>query len=197
MKGPLMMEMVTQVWLPARNDMGLILPKLLVVTRSCDENGKMKVDYYLSNANPDTPLEELARVPRLDPDKYTERRKINQQVSHTGKIQHFHELLPQEREQRVAAMLQQSMQARQLQAVAIKLLPGLPQPKAFVVDVEPETEVTNTTARHKLFGTLRLHSQYQKHSFFGPKLLTRAAVIIYTPQKNVIHVTTLLPNILN
>jgi hypothetical protein len=27
--------------------------ELLVVTRSLDENGKMKYDYYLSNAHPD------------------------------------------------------------------------------------------------------------------------------------------------
>jgi len=36
--------------------------ELLVVTRSVDESGKVKYDYYLSNAEPDTSLQELARV---------------------------------------------------------------------------------------------------------------------------------------
>ncbi len=36
--------------------------ELLIVTRSPDGNGKVKYDYYLSNAPADTSLEELARV---------------------------------------------------------------------------------------------------------------------------------------
>jgi len=36
--------------------------ELLIVTRSPDGNGKVKYDYYLSNAPADTPLDELARV---------------------------------------------------------------------------------------------------------------------------------------
>ena len=36
--------------------------ELLVVTRSLDACGKTKYDYYLSNANADTSLKELARV---------------------------------------------------------------------------------------------------------------------------------------
>ena len=38
--------------------------------------------------------------------------------------------------------------------------------------------MSNTTARHKLFGTLQPHYQYQKHGFFSPKLLTRTVVLI-------------------
>ena len=37
-----------------------------MVTRSLDENNKMKYDYHLSNAHPDTPLEELARVVKAE-----------------------------------------------------------------------------------------------------------------------------------
>jgi hypothetical protein len=40
--------------------------ELLVVTRSLDENGNMKYDYHLSNAHPDTPLAELARVVKAE-----------------------------------------------------------------------------------------------------------------------------------
>ena len=40
--------------------------ELLVITRSLDENGKMKYDYHLSNAHPDTPLKELARVVKAE-----------------------------------------------------------------------------------------------------------------------------------
>ena len=40
---------------------GKTIEELLVVTHSLDENSKMKHDYHLSNAHPDTPLEELAR----------------------------------------------------------------------------------------------------------------------------------------
>ena len=40
--------------------------ELLVVTRSLDENGKMKYDYYLSNAPAETPLKELACVVKTE-----------------------------------------------------------------------------------------------------------------------------------
>ena len=38
----------------------------LVVTRSLDENCRMKYDYHLSSAHPDTPLNELARVVKAE-----------------------------------------------------------------------------------------------------------------------------------
>ena len=38
----------------------------LVVIRSADEDGKPKHDYYLSNAHPNTPLSELARVAKAE-----------------------------------------------------------------------------------------------------------------------------------
>ena len=40
--------------------------ELLVVTRSLDENGKMKYDYHLSNAPAETSLKELARVVKAE-----------------------------------------------------------------------------------------------------------------------------------
>ena len=46
--------------------MSLINHTVQVVTRSLDENGKMKYDYHLSNATADTPLEELARVVKAE-----------------------------------------------------------------------------------------------------------------------------------
>jgi len=66
-KGPLVLEIIKRRVLARseRNchDAG---EELLVVTRSLDENGKMKYDYHLSNAHPDTPLEELARVVKAE-----------------------------------------------------------------------------------------------------------------------------------
>ena len=40
--------------------------ELLVVIRLRDENKKWKYDYYMSNADPATPLEELARVAKAE-----------------------------------------------------------------------------------------------------------------------------------
>ena len=66
-KGPLVLEIVKRRVLArterSRCDAG---EELLVITRSLDENGKMKYDYHLSNAHPDTPLEELARVVKAE-----------------------------------------------------------------------------------------------------------------------------------
>jgi len=64
---PLVLEIVKRVVL-ARTERSCADPteELLVVTRSLDENGKMKYDYHLSNAHPDTPLEELARVVKAE-----------------------------------------------------------------------------------------------------------------------------------
>jgi len=66
-KGPLVLEIVKRRVL-ARTERGRNAgaEELLVVTRSLDENGKMKYDYYLSNAHSDTPLEELARVVKAE-----------------------------------------------------------------------------------------------------------------------------------
>jgi SRSO17 transposase len=66
-KGPLVLEMVKRRVL-ARTERSCRQgeEELLVVTRSPDENSKMKYDYYLSNARPDTPLEELARVVKAE-----------------------------------------------------------------------------------------------------------------------------------
>ena len=62
-KGPLVLEIVKRR-VVARTERSHVETgeELLVVTRSVDENDKMKYDYHLSNAPPDTPLEELARV---------------------------------------------------------------------------------------------------------------------------------------
>ena len=66
-KGPLVLEIVKRRVL-ARTERSCreAEEELLVVTRSRDENGKMKYDYHLSNAHPDTPLEELARVVKAE-----------------------------------------------------------------------------------------------------------------------------------
>jgi len=66
-KGPLVVEMVKRRVL-ARTERSCrdATEELLVVTRSRDENGKMKYDYHLSNAHPDTPLAELARVVKAE-----------------------------------------------------------------------------------------------------------------------------------
>lgn len=66
-KGPLVLEMVKRQVL-ARTERGRDAgaEELLGVTRSREENGKMKYDYYLSNAHPDTPLAELARVAKAE-----------------------------------------------------------------------------------------------------------------------------------
>ena len=66
-KGPLVLEIVkrrvvTRIERSCRD----VTDELLVVTRSLDENGKMKYDYHLSNAHPETPLDELARVVKAE-----------------------------------------------------------------------------------------------------------------------------------
>ena len=62
-KGPLILELMTTRVLArayrSRQDAG---EELLIVTRYRDSAGKFKYDYYLSNADPNTPLEELSRV---------------------------------------------------------------------------------------------------------------------------------------
>ena len=62
-KGPLVLEIVKRR-VVARTERSWHDPteELLIVTRSPDGNGKVKYDYYLSNAPADTSLEELARV---------------------------------------------------------------------------------------------------------------------------------------
>ncbi len=66
-KGPLVLEMVKRRVL-ARTERSCrdVGEELLVVTRSPDDNGKIKYDYHLSNAHPDTPLKELARVVKAE-----------------------------------------------------------------------------------------------------------------------------------
>ena len=62
-KGPLVVEIVKRC-VVARTEQSWydFTEELLVVTRSLDACGKTKYDYYLSNANADTSLKELARV---------------------------------------------------------------------------------------------------------------------------------------
>ena len=62
-KGPLVLK-IAQRRVVARTERSWydFTEELLVVTRSVDQSGKVKYDYYLSNANPDTCLQELARV---------------------------------------------------------------------------------------------------------------------------------------
>jgi len=62
-KGPLVLEIVKRR-VVARTERSWhdFTEELLIVTRTPDGNGKVKYDYYLSNASVDTPLQELARV---------------------------------------------------------------------------------------------------------------------------------------
>ena len=62
-KGPLVLDVVKRR-VVARTERGWHNPtqELLIVTRSADQSGKIRYDYYLSNAHPDTSLDELARV---------------------------------------------------------------------------------------------------------------------------------------
>jgi len=62
-KGPLVVE-IAKRRVVARTERSWydFTEELLIVTRSADQSSKVKYDYYLSNANPDTSLEELARV---------------------------------------------------------------------------------------------------------------------------------------
>jgi len=66
-KGPLVLEIVKRRVVArterSRHDS---TEELLIVTRSPDGNGKVKYDYYLSNAPADTALEELARVVKAE-----------------------------------------------------------------------------------------------------------------------------------
>jgi SRSO17 transposase len=66
-KGPLVIEIVT-CRVVARTERSCHDPveELLVVTRSADDRGKAKYDYYLSNAPADTPVKELARVVKAE-----------------------------------------------------------------------------------------------------------------------------------
>jgi len=66
-KGPLVLEIVKRRVVARTERSGHdATEELLVVTRRLDENGKTKIDYHLSNAHPDTPLEELARVVKAE-----------------------------------------------------------------------------------------------------------------------------------
>ena len=65
-KGPLVVE-VTQRRVQAKADGKRVGPEeLFVVIRSTDEAGAVKHDYYLSNAPPETPPPELARVAKAE-----------------------------------------------------------------------------------------------------------------------------------
>lgn len=65
-KGPLVVELVRRR-VQARSDGSRVGPEeLLVLIRSRDEAGAWKHDYYLSNAAPDTPCLELARVAKAE-----------------------------------------------------------------------------------------------------------------------------------
>jgi len=66
-KGPLVVE-IAKARVVARTERSRTDPaeELVVVTRSLGEDGKVKYDYYLSNADPQTPLEELARVAKAE-----------------------------------------------------------------------------------------------------------------------------------
>jgi SRSO17 transposase len=63
-KGPLVVEVVKRR-VQARTETGGTGPdELLFVTREAQADGTFKLDYYLSNADPDEPPSELARVTR-------------------------------------------------------------------------------------------------------------------------------------
>lgn len=66
-KGTLVTEIVKKR-VVARTERGWhdFTEELLVVTRSVDQSGKVKYNYYLSNASVDTALEELARVVKAE-----------------------------------------------------------------------------------------------------------------------------------
>ncbi len=66
-KGPLVLE-IAATRVRARTERGRDAgaEELLVVTRSPDENGKIKYDYYLSNAPAGTSRKELARVVKAE-----------------------------------------------------------------------------------------------------------------------------------
>lgn len=65
-KGPLVIELVA-CRVQAKTDRRCVGPEeVLVVTRTRDEQGVLKHDYYLSDAAADTPLEEFARVAKAE-----------------------------------------------------------------------------------------------------------------------------------
>ncbi len=66
-KGPLIVDAL-KTRVQARTERGRDkgTEELLVVIRSRDEHKKWKYDYYMSNADPDTPLKELARVAKAE-----------------------------------------------------------------------------------------------------------------------------------
>ncbi len=64
-KGPLTMEVVKRR-VESKTDGRVGTEEVLLVTRTVDERGTIKHDYHLSNADPDTPLEELARVAQAE-----------------------------------------------------------------------------------------------------------------------------------
>lgn len=65
-KGPLTVALATCRVL-AKSDRRRVGPEeLLVVIRSCDEQGKVQHDYYLSNASAETELKEVARVAKAE-----------------------------------------------------------------------------------------------------------------------------------
>lgn len=61
-KGPLVIEVVKRRVRARTETGGTGSEELLFVTREAQSDGKFKQDYYLSNADPDEPLKELARV---------------------------------------------------------------------------------------------------------------------------------------
>ena len=66
-KGPLVVEIAkTPVVARTERSRANAAEELLVVTRSPGEDGQVQHDYYLSNADPATPLEELARVAKAE-----------------------------------------------------------------------------------------------------------------------------------
>ena len=61
-KGPLVVEVVKRRVQARTETGGTGADELLFVTREAQSDGKFKHDYYLTNADPDEPLNELARV---------------------------------------------------------------------------------------------------------------------------------------
>ena len=66
-RGPLVVEIVkARVVARTKRRRADAAEEILVVMRSLGEDGKVKHDYYLSNANPQTRLEEFARVAKAE-----------------------------------------------------------------------------------------------------------------------------------
>jgi len=63
-KGPLVVEVIKRRVQPRTETGGTGPEELLLVVREAQADGKFKHDYYLSNADPEEPLGELARVSR-------------------------------------------------------------------------------------------------------------------------------------